>query len=226
MSLQQGSFSITRYRVLGREKRFTVPELNQHLHGYQLGPILLQKAPRELNFGWVLPQNPELEDKAERQQSWDISDCLFEDGILLRIRIERKSVSSQLLQAIMLQRWQESQTFEGGPEPQRVRKKQIQDEVKDELLQMSLPSVSYLDAYWRDQDDVVYLFSQSKMARDCFEELFRKTFCEPLELSLFRVLPPLLGLRPDAWQTLPQQAQLLEKLTHTLPQGSQDLSVS
>lgn len=225
MSLQQGSFSITRYRVLGRKKRLSLSELNQNIHGFKAPPITLQKAARELSSGWVLPENPELDRGADDGQDWDLSDCLFEEGLLLRLRIDRKTVSAQLQQALMKQRWRETRVHESGPEPARVQKKQIQEEVKEELLELSLPSISYVEAFWKDQEDVVYLFSQSKMARECFEELFRHTFGQPLGLTLFRVLPPLLGLSPEAWQSLPAQERLLESLTHTLP-GRGDVVVS
>ncbi len=232
MSLQQGSFSLTRYRVVGRRKRLSIAELNQNLFSYQAAPITLKRAAREMTYGWVLPDNPELEDAAgDRQDSWDLSDCLFEDGILLRIRLDKKSVSSQLQQALVRQRWLDIEKHEktdagAGKESSRVQRKQILDQVKEELLELSLPTISFVEAYWKDQEDVVYLFSQSKMARDAFEELFRKTFGETHNLSLFRILPPLMGLTPEAWESLSEGSKLLEKLRHTLPSGSGDLSVS
>ncbi len=217
MSLQNGSFSLTRYQVLGRTKRLPVAELNQKLHSYQARPVSLQKAARELDYGWVLPDNPELEDVMERQQSWDISDCLYEEGILLRLRIERRSVPGQLLQEIVKQRWAERETPKESEEPQRVLKKQVFDEVKEELLRLSLPSISYVDAYWKDQDDRIYLFSQSKMAREAFEDLFGKTFGRPHKIGLFRLLPPLLGLQSAAWQSPADQSDYLKRIVHTLP---------
>ncbi len=217
MSLQNGSFSLTRYQVLGRTKRLAVAELNQKLHSYQARPVSLQKAARELDYGWVLPDNPELEDVMERLQSWDISDCLYEEGILLRLRIERRSVPGQLLQEIVKQRWAEREAPQESEEPQRVLKKQVFDEVKDELLRLSLPSISYVDAYWKDQDDRIYLFSQSKMAREAFEDLFGKTFGRPHKIGLFRLLPPLLGLQSAAWQSPADQNDYLKRIIHTLP---------
>ncbi len=221
MSLQNGSFSLTRYQVLGRKKRLAVAELNQKLHGYQARPISLQAAARELDYGWVLPDNPELEeDFHERQLNWDISDCLYEEGILLRLRIERRSVPGQLLQEIARQRWsdrQPQQDQQDSEEPQRVRKKQVLDEVKEELLGLSLPSISYVDAYWKDQDDRIYLFSQSKMAREAFEDLFHKTFGKPHKLGIFRLLPPLLGLTGEAWQDGARSSEYLNRIVHTLP---------
>jgi len=218
VSLQNGSFSLTRYQVLGRKKRLAVAELNQKLHGYQARPISLQPAARELDYGWVLPDNPELEeDFHERQLSWDISDCLYEEGILLRLRIERRSVPGQLLQEIARQRWSDREPQQDSEEPQRVRKKQVLDEVKEELLGLSLPSISYVDAYWKDQDDRIYLFSQSKMAREAFEDLFHKTFGKPHKLGIFRLLPPLLGLSAEVWQDAANSSEYLHRIVHTLP---------
>jgi hypothetical protein len=217
VSLQNGSFSLTRYQVLGRKKRLSVAELNQKLHGYQARPISLQTAAREIDYGWVLPDNPELEDFFERQTAWDISDCLYEEGVLLRLRIERRSVPGQLLQEIVKQRWSERDNQQDSEEPSRVLKKQIVDEVKEELLRMSLPSVSYVDAFWKDQEDRIFLFSQSKMAREAFEDLFGKTFGKPHKLGLFRLVPPLLGIHPEAWQNPAEQNEYLQRIVHTLP---------
>ena len=94
---------------------------------------------------------------------------------------------------------------------------QMMDEVKEELLGMSLPSISYVDAYWKDQDDRIYLFSQNKMAREAFEDLFNKTFGKPHKIGLFRLLPPLLGLSSAAWQKPAEQSDYLRKIVHTLP---------
>ncbi|WP_176736412.1 recombination-associated protein RdgC [Oligoflexus tunisiensis] len=217
MSLQNGSFSLTRYQVLGRKKRLSVAEMNQKLHGFQARPISLQTAAREIDYGWVLPDNPELEDFIERQTAWDISDCLYEDGVLLRLRIERRSVPGQLLQEIVKQRWSERDNQQDSEEPSRVLKKQVVDEVKEELLRMSLPSVSYVDAFWKDQEDRIYLFSQSKMAREAFEDLFGKTFGKPHKLGLFQLVPPLLGIHPEAWQNPAEQNEYLQRIVHTLP---------
>ena len=216
MGFQNGSFSLTRYRVLGREKRLSVGELNAKFTGFQAGALKLQNSTHELAYGWVLPDNPELDDKREIEDSWTLSDCLFEDGILLRLRIEKRAVSQQLLNIVAKKRWLETKAEEAdaGAE-ERVQKKQIVDEVKEELLRMSLPTLSFVDAFWKDQDDVVYLFSQGKATRECFEDLFRKTFGAAHGLTLIRILPPVLGL--DVWNG--GENEILDKIRATLPGG-------
>lgn len=216
MGFQNGSFSLTRYRVLGREKRLSVGELNAKFMGFQAGALKLQNSTHELAYGWVLPDNPELDDKREIEDSWTLSDCLFEDGILLRLRIEKRTVPQQLLNIVARKRWLETKAEEAdaGAE-ERVQKKQIVDEVKEELLRMSLPTLSFVDAFWKDQDDVVYLFSQGKATRECFEDLFRKTFGAAHGLTLIRILPPVLGL--DVWNG--GESEILDKIRATLPGG-------
>ena len=226
MSLQQGSFSLTRYRVVGRQKSLSLAELNQSFHGYQAAPISLTKSTFELRCGWTLPKNPEIEDSKAEQNYWDISDCLFEEGILLRFRIERKTVPTQLLQALVQQRWESLEQEHHDDNPARVQKKQIHEEVREELLQMALPSISYVDAYWKDQEDTILLFSLSKMSRECFEELFRKSFCQAHNLSIFRILPPLMGLESETWNQPGKEDELLHKLTMTLPGKNPSLSIS
>ncbi len=213
MGFQNGSFSLTRYRVIGREKRLSVGELNKKFAPYQAKSLKLQNATQELEFGWVLPDNPELDDRQASEDNWTLSDCLYEDGILLRIRVEKRTVPTQLLNIVAKRRWQETQTQQDSEEPERVLKKQIVDEVKDELLRMSLPSLSFIDAFWKDQEDVIYLFSQGKSARECFEDLFRKSFGTAHDLTLVRILPPVLGL--DVWNG--EQGEILDKIRQTLP---------
>ena len=216
MGFQNGSFSLTRYHVLGREKRLSVSELNAKFVGFQAGPLQLQNSARELEYGWVLPDNPELDDSREIEDSWTLSDCLFEDGILLRIRMEKRSVSQQLLNIVARKRWLETKAEEAEAKAEeRVQRKQIVEEVKDELLRMSLPSLSFIDAFWKDQDDLVYLFSQGKSTRECFEDLFRKTFGAAHGLTLIRILPPVLGL--DVWNG--GETEILDKIRATLPGG-------
>ncbi len=216
MGFQNGSFSLTRYRVLGREKRLSVGELNAKFLAFQAGTLKLQNASRDLEYGWVLPENPELDDKREIEDSWTLSDCLFEDGILLRIRVEKRSVPQQLVNIVARKRWLEAKAQEAEAKAEeRVQKKQIVDEVKEDLLKLALPSLSYIDAFWKDQDDVIYLFSQGKSTRECFEDLFRKTFGTAHNLTLVRILPPVLGL--DVWNG--GDSEILDKIRATLPGG-------
>lgn len=223
MGFQNGSFSLTRYRVLGREKRLSISELNKKFAAFQAGPLKLQNSTRELEYAWVLPENPELDDRGSTEQSWTLSDCLFEDGILLRIRVEKRNVPTQLLNIVSKKRWLETKAEEEDRKAEeRVMKKQIVDEVKEELLRMSLPTLSYIDAYWKDQEDSIYLFSQGKSARECFEDLFRKTFGQAHNLTLVRILPPVLGL--DVWSG--GNTEILEKIRQTLPGGMTGIETS
>ncbi len=216
MGFQNGSFSLTRYRVIGRENRLSIAELNKKFAGFQAGHVKLQNATHELEYGWVLPENPELENRAELEDKWSLSDCLYEDGIMLRMRLEKRSVPQALVNIVAKKRWQDTKAEEADAKAEeRVQKKQIVDEVKDELLRMALPSISYLDAFWKDQDDVIYLFSQGKSTREAFEDLFRKSFGTAHNLTLIRILPPVLGL--DVWNGGDQE--ILDKIRATLPGG-------
>lgn len=218
LGLFHGSFSVSRYRVLGRKTRLTVSELNSSFHAYMAQPLAIQGQYRELGYGWVLPDNPELEDR-EPDSAWDISDCLYEEGILLRLRIERRSVPAALLQELVRQRLAAAKKWQNdSEEPERVMRKQILDEVKEDLLRQSLPAIQFVEAFWKDQDDCIYLFSQSKMAREAFEDLFHKSFGQAHNLSLFRLLPPLLGVEIDSQSASPT---LIDTIKKTLPISSQ-----
>ncbi|MEZ4743380.1 MAG: hypothetical protein R3B45_13200 [Bdellovibrionota bacterium] len=73
----------------------------------------------------------------------------------------------------------------------------------------ALPVVSYIDAYWEMLSGRLLLFSSGKRIRELFEGLFRKTFTDPLEATLVRVDPPLLGLSAAEWAKPKKQMDLL-----------------
>jgi hypothetical protein len=58
----------------------------------------------------------------------------------------------------------------------------------------ALPTLSYVDAYWRDQTGELMVFSTSKKSRALFEGLFRSTFADHLGCQLLAMEPLLMGM--------------------------------
>lgn len=214
MSIYSGSFSISQYRVLGRNKELSLSDLNQKLRPNQAQPISL-KSQRELGFAWEKPILDDLSDPSEGNH-WDMSDCQVEDGFLIRMRVEKRSVSNSLIQLHYKEKLQNSESKLDQKLGRKARK-ELLEQVRLELVQQSLPTIQYIDVMWFDSDDTVLLFSTSKGMQTMFEELFRKTFCDHLNLSIVRKTPPLLGLSDEEWKGEKTEDTVLHRIKDTLP---------
>lgn len=217
MSIQQGSFSLTRYRVLGRRKVLSFQDLNQDFARFRLKPFRLRPSRRELHYGWDYPTL--VSASKAPHDSWDLSDCRGEDGIWLRVRVEKRKLSKQLLQLVAQGRIESEQRKRQGKALGRKQQKAILDDVREELLHQTLPTISFFDAYWQDERDQMLVFSTSKGSLAIFEELFRECFGKPLELSLVKMVPPLLGLNKQEWRGIGGEDQRLRKLEKAIPES-------
>lgn len=220
MGIQQGSFSLTRYRVIGRRKKLTFQDLSQEFGHHRLKPFRLRPSRRILHYGWDYPSH--ITGVQASHDAWDLADCQLEEGIWLKVRIEKRNVPNQLLQLVTQSRIESEQRKRKGKVLNRKQQKAILDEVKEELLSQSLPNVSFFDVYWRDNEDMIYLFTTSKSNCSIFEELFRESFGKPLNFSLVKLVPPLLGLSKQEWQGQSSASDhRLTLLDKALPEGLQ-----
>src|SRR4030095_10680683 len=97
-----------------------------------------------------------------------LSDCQVDDGFVLRLRVERRKVPAQLLQLVYRQRFFEHQD-KAGKTPGPTERRELRDKVKAELMARALPALSHVDAYWRDRQGELTLFTTGKKARTLFE---------------------------------------------------------
>lgn len=213
MSIHHGSFSLSRYKVIGRSKPLSIADLNQELSGCKLKPFQLKKSQDEIAFGWDAPWGW----SEQNFGHWDMSDCRLDDGFWLRVRVEKRKLPSQLLQLVVQD--MEQEVLASSSEQKtigRKQRKELMEKARQDLMAKSLPSISYFEAFWKDESDTIFLFTTSKANRAIFEELFRKSFGKPLALSLVHVTPPLLGLSEGHWQ-LKGKDQRIAQLEATLP---------
>lgn len=195
MSLAKSSFSMTRYKLMGGRKKIGLSDLNQMVLSRQAKNIKITGVYKDLNYGWVRPIELADESVAE-SRNWDMSDCRVADGYLLRLRIEKRKVPSGLMQLVLRERIMQRESKRENP-LSRSEKREIKEQVKVELTEHCLPTLTYVDAYWNDEKKHLILFSTSKAQQDLFEEIFRDSFLTPLKMSMIRVLPPILGLVDD-----------------------------
>ena len=88
------------------------------------------------------------------------------------------------------------------------------------LRPQALPQVRFLDAFWHEARAELWVYSSGKSSCDLVRELFHKTFCEPLDLTLVPLSPPLFGIT-DA-DLADEQHGLISRLKRVLPSGRQE----
>jgi DNA recombination-dependent growth factor C len=189
--------------------------LNKNLAPFQAKKIRLKGPTRPEQIGWALPLI-EKNDPIGQDQSWDMSHCRTDAGFALKVRIERRIVPQELLRMIFISRAEALEQKKAKP-LSRQEKKTLRESLADELLEQALPTISYIDAMWDDDQGNLLLFTASKKARELFEQLFRKTFTEPLKGTLVRVAPPLMGLSEKDWKDPNGLGAALERLASTVP---------
>jgi DNA recombination-dependent growth factor C len=211
--------SICRYRLLGAGTRANLSTLNERLALYLAGPIDLdgQGLAKEEKIGWVRPLGIDSV-QLPHDAPWDMSHAQVDDGFILRMRIERRSVPAQLLQLIYRDRFFALET-QTGKTPGPKERRDLKDQVRSELMARALPAVSHIDAFWRDLDGELQLFSTGKRARELFETLFTKTFADPMGQTLVRIAPPLLGLSSTDWTEPDRANETMNRISLTAPQA-------
>lgn len=219
LGLVQGSMSICRYRLLGAGSRANLSILNERLQLYLAGPLDLDgKSPaKEEKIGWVRPLGIDSV-QLPHNAPWDMSHALVDDGFILRMRIERRSVPAQLLQLIYKDRFFAIESQTGKP-PGPKERRDLKDQIRGELMVRALPAVSHVEAFWRDKEGELQLFSTGKRARELFETLFTKTFADPLGQTLVRIAPPLLGLSSADWSEPDHAHETMNRISLTAPQA-------
>jgi DNA recombination-dependent growth factor C len=214
MGIASGSLSVSRYRLLGKRSRWSIAQLSELLAEHRAGPIKLSGVYKEEVTGWVRPLNA---DDAEVSDSdWDMSHARLSDGYLLRLRVERRKVPASLVQAVYREKFLAIQR-RTGKMPTPKDRRELREEVKKDLMAKALPSLSHIDAYWRDRDGDVLLFATGKGPRQRFEAAFAATFGNPMGQTLVSVAPPLAGLTRDVFLDSDVATETLGRLSLATP---------
>ena len=223
MGLFQGSMSLSRYRLVGSSSRSSLAELSRLLDPYRAGDIELEGVGTEEQAGWTRPQATGQDDpdaagrQADEDGHWDLGDCQVAGGFLLRMRIERRKVPSTLLQHCYKRELAARVARTGKALPPQARR-DLRDHLQRELLKRALPTLSFVDGFWREADGELLVFAMGKRLRASFEALFLQTFAAPLSLTLVALEPPLMGLSPEHWREDSQVAsETLGRLSLATP---------
>ena len=215
MGIIKGSITLSRYRLVG-EKLKSHKQIDKHLEKFKSPPIKINGTPKELRVGWVLPDSIYQVDE-RMGNHWSLSDCYINDGYLLRVRVVRRKVPSELLQVLLKQKLLNKSYA-------KKKIKEVKDELHDTLLNQSLPTITYIDAFWSENGSI-HVFTSSKKNREIFEDLFRKTFAAPLNSSLVPMSPPLMGMSSLNWGKATPTNKYIKSIEPILP-TTQSLSES
>tara|TARA_B100001094_G_scaffold332160_1_gene403082 strand:- start:816 stop:1469 length:654 start_codon:yes stop_codon:yes gene_type:complete len=208
LSLLSGRATITRYRLLGERKNWTLERLSK-LISLQKVPALSIKRPIEVQYGWDIPA---IETEITSGGHWDMSHCRLENDYVLRIRIDKKNVPASLIAEL----YRQELDSRGDDKLSKDQKDELLESLRYELLQQALPQIKHLDVLWQVERDQVLLFSAGTGDREIFTQLFTRTFSDILGLSLVQLSPPLMSLPPKDWDN-PENNLIYNGLKRTLP---------
>lgn len=196
LGLFSGSVAVTYYHVAAAkkiERRLSV--LAECMAAFRGEEILIQGAVRERDVAWVRPPVVASRDELVAEDGdWDLGECQVQGGLVLRMRVDRRLVPRNLSDRVFRQRFVDRLERAKGRALSRTERRELRAEVTHDLLAKALPTLSYVDAFWSAEGSRLLLFSSSQGMRDCFQELFNKTFGQKLDMTLVRILPPFIGL--------------------------------
>ncbi len=249
MTIYSGQVHVTRFKVLRPEAELKKPvpfaTINEAAAEWKSVPLIsfLEDAPRkgsanitvrETTTGWVAPDGVsavrEWRHGAEEagqgplnETGWDITIGAVNDGLLLRMRIDRRRVPAPLVAALYKQQLHGEEHGKGGRKKRlpRVERDALKQHVRNTLIGRALPTFAFVDAFWREAADELLIFTTSEPALKSFEELFARTFGGPLQVSLMRIQPPMTALPAGFWTNNKGAAsdvdEWLATLTETIP---------
>lgn len=219
MGISNGSISLSRYRILG-DAKLSVSRLNKNLQNFVGSELELLSSNQEVQVSWVLPTGT-LADSFEREGTyWDLSDCEVDGDYILKLRIEKRKVPTELLNALTKKEI-EQLAAQRNKRPTRPEQKEVKESLKEELTRKALPQISYVDVIWKVNEAQVWLLSTAKTTKTLFEKIFKKTFLEKMNASMLPLEPALMGLTNNEWS---QDSRKLEQLFAIVPTTVEKLS--
>lgn len=228
MTIYSGQVNLTRYKVLGAEhpgqgvssgRPIPFAALDEAITGWKAQPLdtLMDEGKGrnsrflEVMTGWVAPEGLLASREWQRAKDdaggeaddadWSMAMAAVNDGILLRMRIDRRKVPAALVKAIYKQKLKREEAGKSGRSKRlpRAERDALKQHVRETLTSRALPSCTFVDAFWRESAGELWVFTTSENALKAFEELFARTFGGKLEVTLARIQPPMTAAPPDLW---------------------------
>ena len=99
MGIVSGTISITRFRVLGNLE-MSLKKINKNLQNYIGGDLLDTSHKAEQKASWVMPTGTIAGQDERDGDYWDMSDCELGEHYLLKLRIEKRKVPTEVLNQV------------------------------------------------------------------------------------------------------------------------------
>ena len=176
MGLMSSSVSITRYIVEGRLEEPVLENLSSALTQNTIREIDDEAA--EKSIGWTsfeTPFSPGFEDS-----SFSLGNYL-----IFSLRIDKKSVSSKIIQKRITQEETRRLLEKGRDYFSAQEKKLLKEQVINSLYSQIPATPNIYDIVWNYEEGTLWFFSNLKAANEVLESFFRHTF----RLSLIRIFP-------------------------------------
>ncbi len=223
MTIYSGQVNVTRYKVMrtdtDKKRPVSHATLNEAAAEWKAAPLsaLLEDkknlTAREVTSGWVAAEGVAavrewrngVEEAAQRpdESTWDFSMGAVNDGIMMRMRLDRRRVPAALVNAVYKQKLSSEESGKGGRRKRlpRAERDALKQHVRDTLVARALPSFSFVDAFWREAAGEMLVFTTSEPALKAFEELFARTFGAPVNVSITRIQPPMTAAPAEFWNS-------------------------
>lgn len=169
MGILKGALSVRRYRVgtdhpEGWQDRF-IGALNEHAFREPLSPVHKEEV-----SGWVQVHNLLDADFS------DVNRWLYNQYAVFALRTDKKTLPAKLFAAHLQKRveaWCAANQRERAP---RSEKERIKEELEQDLLRQTLPSVTLVEVAWNVAEGWLLVHSHAEAANDRFRKLFHRTF--------------------------------------------------
>lgn len=168
MGVLSGSISYTLFHVEGDVKHMQRDELIGRIAEFEFQP-LLPDSEEDMTMGWV---------RVDDMLRWDFTNESVFRGpyLLLSLRTDRWSLPAALLRATVQQRTDAFAAERGRTRLSRTERDTIRETVRREFKEQMLPSAGAVDMAWDMEGGQLRFWSQSKGAKEAFQELFESTF--------------------------------------------------
>ncbi len=169
MAILNGAMSVRRFRLVGAQPDNWREQYRERLEefAFKEGPVEVGKEERE---GWVQVHNL-LETSFEDYNKW-----LYNDLILVALRVDKKTLPAKLLKATLEKKFAEWCEANGRKRAPKEVRDEIRDNLEAEWLRRALPRVQTIELCLNLRDQYAIIHSMSEGAADRIRKRVYSTF--------------------------------------------------
>lgn len=169
MGILHGALTARRFRVVGDLPSDWRDSFREQLERYAFNDPPQGMGKEEVE-GWVLAHNLLDADFT------DFNKWLYNEYLLLQLRVDKKRLPAKLFSATLDKRCSEYCEQHGLAKVPASKRKEIREALEMEWLKRTLPSVSVTEAVWHIDQGWLLLHSLSDGVADRFRKRFFQTF--------------------------------------------------